>query len=337
MAVNRLPTFFPERTIQRVPSMGFVAGAEDDGVMRIDFGTPATLDADGIANDVLMVNGSAVTVTRADMLAYEVPGPYGRRLTFVASSTNTRAVTITSRDHLGALVIETVTLTSTTAVKTKKAHKYLVSLVFASASDTTTVDVGWNNEFGCPYKVERGLGEFVGEVYTAFDSPVNVSVAVGQTELLAGTSMYITSPVRGYITAMDAVLTVATTTGVDTITAEIANVAVAGLSVAPTADTAAGTAFRDTIAYGVATALVAAGGAIEVVPGAGFTSTGAATVTLTIQPEIVVPGDETAASATTGDVRGIYIPTATPDGATWLAVLAAVDRTNLHGVAQYAG
>lgn len=337
MARNRFPTFFPERTDQRVPSMGFVAGAEDDGILRIDFGAPATLDADGLIDGITMVNGSAVTATRADMVAYEIPGPFGRRLTAVASSTNTRAVTITGIDFLGNKVVETHTLTSTTAITTKKCFKWLTSILFASASDTTTVDVGWNNDFALPYNVTRGIGEFIDEVYTPLDQPQNVSVAFTQTELLAPSTLYVTSPVRGYVVSMDAVLNLATTTGVDTITATIGGTAISGLSVAPTADTAAGTAFRDTIAYGVASALVAAGGAIAIVPGAGFTSTGSAGVTLGIQPAFVVPGDATTATATTTDVRGYYTPTTTPDGAKHLAILVAVNRTNLHGVAQYAG
>lgn len=337
MAVNRIPTFFPERTDQRVPSMGFVAGGEDDGIIRIDFGAPATLDADGLIDGITMVNGSAVTATRADMVAFEVPGPYGRRLTAVASSTNTRAVTFTGRDHLGNKVVETHTLTSTTPITTKKCFKWLDSVLFASASDTTTVDVGWNNDFGLPYKVTKGIGEFIGETYTALDQSYFVSVPHTQTELLAASSLYVTSPVRGYVTTMDVVLNIASVTGVDSITAEIGGTAIAGLAVAVTADTAIGTAFRDTIAFGVATALVAAGGAIEIIPGAGFTTAGATTTTIGIVPAFVVPGDASTATATTGDVRGYYTPTTTPDGSTRLAVLAAVDRTNLHGVAQYAG
>jgi len=49
-----------------------------------------------------------------------------------------------------------------------------------------------------------------------------------------------------------------------------------------------------------------------------------------------IAADETAATATTNDVRGTFLPlTETPDAVSKWDLLLAVDRTDLHGVAQF--
>ncbi len=77
---------------------------------------------------------------------------WGRCITAVASSTNTRVMTVTGYDYLGRKVVEAITLTSGTPALGKKAFAWIESISFASASDTTTVDVGYGNTFGLPYK-----------------------------------------------------------------------------------------------------------------------------------------------------------------------------------------
>lgn len=51
----------------------------------------------------------------------------------------------------------------------------------------------------------------------------------------------------------------------------------------------------------------------------------------------VVAGVSTAATATTGDVRGTYVPNATPDGAKVFELIVALGDPDYKGVAQYAG
>lgn len=51
----------------------------------------------------------------------------------------------------------------------------------------------------------------------------------------------------------------------------------------------------------------------------------------------VVAGVSSAATATTGDVRGTYVPNATPDGAKVFELIVALGDPDYKGVAQYAG
>lgn len=51
----------------------------------------------------------------------------------------------------------------------------------------------------------------------------------------------------------------------------------------------------------------------------------------------LVKGDTTAATATTGDVRGTYDPNAAADGSKSFQLIAAISRPDFKGVAQYAG
>jgi len=114
-----------------------------------------------------MVNGSAVTVTAftagaaSDVaIGYNGLVPFdsltkrngwGRNITAVASSTNTRVMTVQGYDYLGQPMTEQITLTSGASVQGLKAFAWVTSISFASAADTTTVDVGWGNKFGLPF------------------------------------------------------------------------------------------------------------------------------------------------------------------------------------------
>ncbi len=336
MATPRLPQFMPERVPMRVADMNVADHSMlFGGLSYMYLGAPAALDADGILNDTLMVNGSAVTVT--SFLTRELPGPYGRNVTAVASSTNTRVMTVTGKDWKGNRMIEAITLTSGTTVSGKKAFKWIDSIVFASASDTTTVDVGWGDVLGLPFKINAPVTEFVDGVASprSFEK-FHVQVAIPQTELLAGTSMYVVSPIRGYVTGMYAVVQTAITTG-GAITVEIGNVAVTGLSVTLADSAGAGTVYTDTVAFGLSTGLVAAGGAIEIVPASAIDTAGAVNVIIEITPAEIIPGDATTATSTTGDVRGTYRPATACDGTVKFAVLAFVDTTQMDGIAQYSG
>lgn len=336
MSVARLPQFFPERVNMRTPNQSIADHTTlFNGLIYMRLGAPAALDADGILDDALMVNGSAVTKTT--FLTRELPGTYGRVVTAVASSTNTRAMTVYGKDYKGAKMIETITLTSATAVSGKKAFKWIDQIVFASASDTTTVDVGWGDVLGLPFKVVAPVTEFINGVanpqsFEKFLIPCNIPA----TELSAGTSIYAVSPVRGYVTALRTVVTTAIVTG-GAVTVKIGGVAVAGLSVTVADSDAVGTVGSSTVAFGLATGLVAANGAIEVVPASAFNGGGALNAHLEITPAEIIPGDATTATATTGDVRGTYRPATATNGTNEYGVLAFVDTTQMDGIAQYSG
>jgi hypothetical protein len=151
-----------------VPNCALAADIElGQSLYVANFGAPLALSAAGLINSVVMVNGSAVTVTAftagagsATEIGYNGMVPYtsltkrdgwGRNITAVASSTNTRVMTVAGYDYIGQPMQETITLTSGSTAQGNKAFAWVTSISFASAADTTTVNVGWGNKFGLPY------------------------------------------------------------------------------------------------------------------------------------------------------------------------------------------
>ena len=151
-----------------VPNCALAADVElGQSLYVANFGAPLALSASGLINSVVMVNGSAVTVTAftagagsATEIGYNGMVPYtsttkrdgwGRNITAVASSTNTRVMTVTGYDYMGQPMQETITLTSGSTAQGNKAFAWVTSISFASAADTTTVNVGWGNKLGLPF------------------------------------------------------------------------------------------------------------------------------------------------------------------------------------------
>lgn len=175
MGIQPVPTYTPKGISLYVPNCQYAVDADVGNVFHTaEWLNPLALDADGLLDGVQMVNGSAVTVTALAAAAsateignyglvpcssLTVPDGWGRCVSAVASSTNTRVMTVTGYDYLGQLMIEAITLTSGTPVLGKKAFRWVTSISFASASDTTTVDVGWCDKFGLPYAGETMISE----------------------------------------------------------------------------------------------------------------------------------------------------------------------------------
>ena len=165
---NTVPSYFPQRINLRVPNMAYAADASLQDPFRVDFGAPLALDADGLVDGLVMVNGSAVSVSTLVAGADEAaaigrygkvpveslttwPDKWGRNITVVASAANARVLTITGYDYLGQKMVETITINGTTTVQGVKAFARVVSFSCSSDTDTTTVDIGWGNKFGLPY------------------------------------------------------------------------------------------------------------------------------------------------------------------------------------------
>lgn len=170
-------SYYPRRVNLRVPNMQYAAEINLGAPYVCNFGAPLALDTDFLVSAITMVNGSAVTASISDGTilngglvpgtSASVPTLWGRGLTLVASSTNTRAVTITGYDYLGQKMVKTGTLTSGTPIAIAAAFMWVESIVFASASDTTTVDVGYNNVFGLPFKGMQMTNEIKNEAAAA--------------------------------------------------------------------------------------------------------------------------------------------------------------------------
>lgn len=108
--------------------------------------------------------------------------------------------------------------------------------------------------------------EAIGKVYIPF--------SINQTDLLAGTSYEIVSPVEGAITGLRTIVQAAVTTGGD-ITVEVNTVAVSGLSIAVANSATKGTRGSDSVAADEETAQVSVGDRIEIQPSAAFDTAGA--------------------------------------------------------------
>lgn len=104
---------------------------------------------------------------------------------------------------------------------------------------------------------------------------------INQTDLLAGTSTELVSPVVGAITQNQTIVQTAVTTG-GPITASVGGVAVAGLSNVIADAAAKGSVVTDTPTAGDATTVVAVGSRIQVIPDAAFATAGAVSGVLEI-------------------------------------------------------
>lgn len=331
------PNYLPPRINRYVDDMRYDANVDSaTGLTRVWLGALTAGSATAISSAIQMVNGSAVTQTYgpAQGVIGGAGAPFGRTLQFVASSTNTRAITVEGVDYMGQPIRETVTLTSATIVYSKKAYYKLNKLTFASASDTTTVNVGTANRFGVPYAMSRLLNEVQdGVVLPNIGSPIVIGKEINQTDLLAGTSHWLPSPMRGYVTRLTTIVQAAVTTG-GTLTVEIGGVAVTGLSNVIADSATAGTVVTDTPTdpYKVeaGSGLVAANGAIELVGDAAFATAGVVFEQVEVTPYGVIPKQDTQ-SATSYDPRGLFEPSTTPNGTINFELIAMVDVNNTNG------
>ena len=115
-----------------------------------------------------------------------------------------------------------------------------------------------------------------------FPNTVALPFVIPQTELLAGTPIHLVSPVAGRISRLQTVVQAAVTTG-GAITVEVEATAVDGLSITIGDAATAGTVQSDTPTAAHASAVVAVGDAIEIVPAAGFDTAGAVNGVLEIE------------------------------------------------------
>lgn len=122
-------------------------------VVEINFGAPATLDADGICESqnrtgagVLLINGALSDGDLATSVAtLDVP----RNVIAVSGGADTAVITITGTDEYGVVLKESITLNGTTAVAGKKAFKTITSVV-SDATITNGFFLGTGDVLGFP-------------------------------------------------------------------------------------------------------------------------------------------------------------------------------------------
>lgn len=158
--MTALGQFFPKRTNDHVPNMRYAADVGSNGFGRIGLG-PALVaaDPDGIlAAQPTDSAGSATSFAAA--YSDDVMGRFGRNVTVDCSGANTDVVTITGRDYLGQLMVENITLNGTTLVNGVKCFARITEVSWL-AEAAVTIDVGWGDRLGLPYKIVDLYSELV--------------------------------------------------------------------------------------------------------------------------------------------------------------------------------
>ena len=344
-----LGDYYPRSISQYTPNMEFAADVVE-GTHIVSLGAPAALDADGIwdgvtvgtsggdihtsANYKTTFDGSSTSLTTT---AGQIDATYGRCLTCTGNASTDQVVTIIGRDYLGQGIEEDFTLSGTTVLFGKKAFKYVDSTSCTAGTGGSTLDVGWYNRLGLPYKAEKVISYTEDDVSFPVD-PVAVSVEVDGTRYAAGTDVVVPSPVAGQITEVHSVVTTATS-GVSTGTVVVGSTDVGGLSIviansASVADLDSDTATSDD---DQTTSTIAKHGAIGISPNSTPTG-GAANYTILVEPILFIAGPDTdPQTATTTDPRGSIRCTTACDGSIVYEVSYMVDATDLHGVEHYNG
>jgi len=315
-------------------------------LINVNLGSPDVADANGIVESqdltsagVFSVNTTAAAAIAAAALAGTLDVPRN----IVAAWTTSATLTITGTDEYGNTIVESSS--AGTSFTGKKAFKTVTNV--ATDTNITGLTVGTGDVLGLPLFVNNAskvlqelkdgaiLARKPGKVYI-MDHHLEAAVD-------AGTALELNSPVAGNISKLSVVTRGTITTG-GAVTVEVATTAVDGLSVVVADGAAAGDLDTDTPTAGHASTAVAVGDRIEIIPAAGFNASADLFYILEIDVTpagqldgTFVAGVSSAATATTGDVRGTYDPSAACDGSDAYNLLIATEEPKYLGVAQFAG
>ncbi len=149
---QRNADFFPNRINMYVKAMKYAADVHDDGFYKLSFGAPAVSDPDGIIDGVTITGG--VTISPSSFVGAVVAvsdAPWGRNVIIDASAANSPDCHIYGFDYLGQAMIETIAFNGTTAVDGVKAFMRVTKVV-AETGITGTMDLGFGDVLGLPYK-----------------------------------------------------------------------------------------------------------------------------------------------------------------------------------------
>lgn len=315
-------------------------------LINVNLGSPDVADANGIVESqdltsagVFSVNTTAAAAIAAAALAGTLDAPRN----IVAAWTTTAVLTVTGTDEYGNTIVESSA--SGTSFTGKKAFKTVTDV--STSVNITSLTVGTGDVLGLPLFVGNAskvlqelkdgslLARKPGKVYI-MDHHLEAAVD-------DGTALELNSPVAGNISKLSVVTRGTITTG-GAVTVEVATTAVDGLSVVVADGAAAGDLDTDTPTAGHASTVVAVGDRIDIIPAAGFNASADLFYILEIDVTpagqldgTFVAGVSSAATATTGDVRGTYDPSAACNGSDAYNLLIATEEPKYLGVAQFAG
>jgi hypothetical protein len=144
-----------KRVNHRVPSMAYAADVSIQGQHTIDYGTTAlvTADADGIIDGQSIAAAGSLAASGFNVLYSDsVMGRYGRNVQIVSDGAATSTATVYGYDYLGQYMAETLTLNGATPVLGVKCFFMVTSVTWALTAGRT-IDVGWGDRLGVPYKI----------------------------------------------------------------------------------------------------------------------------------------------------------------------------------------
>lgn len=302
-------------------------------VTRVTLGSPDVADADGYCASqnltsagVFSVNTTAAAAIAAAALAGTADVPRN----VVASWTGTAVLTVTGTDEYGNVLKESSG--SGTSFTGKKAFKTVTDI--AVSANVTALTVGTGNVFGLPAFLSHEANVInVKEDTVVYDKAQKFMLSVTSPSLADAGQVYAVSPIAGHLKDAWAVTNTVVATADAGVTVKTAAGTVGTITIA-LSGTAVGVV--DQIAS-LANTAVAAGGTVEFENDAAA-SAGIADYVAVIEPGgVLVAGVSSAATATTGDVRGTYEPLLTPDGAKEITLLIVEPDPSYLGVNQYAG
>lgn len=303
----------------------------------MSLGSPATADADGVAasqsvaaNASFVLNGALV---QNGVAVFDTPR------NVVAAWTTTAILTITGYDVDDQLVVEKSA--SGTSHTGEKAFKKVISVT--SSASITSATVGTGTVIGLPFFVPDA-GYVIAEMKDGalLKRKGQTAILTGRVLCTDGTYGVVHVPYAGTIKSIKTVeIEGGITTNDAVLTFKIGTTAITnGAVTVATSGSAAGV--KDSATPTAANAL-AAGDAINVTVSG--TPGGDKSVAVAIEVELsasqmldgtLTAGVTSAATATTGDVRGTYAPSTAPDGSAYQLLVVGADPGN-RGVAQYDG
>jgi hypothetical protein len=314
-------------------------------LVEINLGSPDVLDANGViaSQDLTAAGVFSVDVTAAAAIAAAaLLGTMDVPRCLQAAWTTTSVLTITGTDVDNNVLVEvSASGTSHTGTKAFKT----VTDVSASIS-ITSLTVGTTDVLGLPFFISDA-SQIISELEDAALLVRNNAKHYIQDRMLeaavdAGTALNIVSTVAGQIIKLTTIADGGITTGGE-VTVKIGTTLVDGLSVTIGA-ASEGEVDSDTATVGHASAVLAVGDRIQIVPASEFNSSEdigfVLEVDLTAAQQLngtLVAGVSAAATGTTGDIRGTYDPTTVMDGSTSIDLLVASADPKYLGVAQFAG
>jgi hypothetical protein len=128
-------------------------GVDMDRGFITHFQVPATealaLDADGL------IAAQALGAEALEITEFENAMPCARNVTIAASAVQTGDAVITGTNMAGDVITETITFDGTNTVEGNKAFKTVTKVDLPVAAGTETVNVGWGNKLGLPYKLDH--------------------------------------------------------------------------------------------------------------------------------------------------------------------------------------